>query len=289
MAAFIGMIPTAVYIASNYSYDWWVTALSVLGYALFENAMQDEEPHRSVILVMVVWFLAFLPKAVYLTLTIPVIAVLAAKGKKSKKGLVAVLVVMLLLAASFMVPLIASRGSAYSDMRGGTEVSAIGQIQFILANPIQYLKTLARFLWRYINPDKSVEIFGYYILFGTGKYYSVVLILLTLAAFVDNTKIGTEKFRGVNMLRLWSLTGIFITLVLVATSMYISFTPVGLNDINGVQPRYMIPVIFPFLYYVCRVNIDIPQKIKGSVAVYGSMLLSLVLCFNIYVQCICFY
>jgi len=289
MAAFVGMIPTAVYIASNYSYDWWVTAFSVLGYALFENAMQDKESHHSIIMVTVVLFLAFLPKAVYLTLTIPVIAVLAAKGKKNKKGFVAVIAVMLLLAASFIVPLIASKGAAFSDTRGGADVSGVGQIQFILTNPIQYLKTLVRFLWRYINPDKSVEIFGYYILFGTGKYYSIVLILLVLAAFVDNTDIGTEKLRGVNMLRLWSLIGIFTTLALVATSMYISYTPVGLNGINGVQPRYMIPIIFPFLYYVCRVNIDIPQKIKDSVAVYGSMLLSLVLCFNIYVQCICFY
>lgn len=291
IAAFIGMIPPAVFIASNYSYDWWVTAFSILGYALFENVTQNnaENKYCSIFKVMLVMFLAFLPKAVYLTMIIPIIAVLAMKGKKSRKALLIVLVMMLLLASSFLVPLILSGGNAYSDSRGGTEVNAAEQIQFILVNPIQYLMMLARFLWRYINPDKSVEIFGYYILFGTGKYYSLVLILLTLATFVDNISISTEEFGKVNMLRLWSVMGILITLALIATSMYISYTPVGLDNINGVQPRYMIPAFFPFLYYVCRVNIDIPQKIKGNVAVYGSMLLSLILCFNIYVQCICFY
>lgn len=291
IAAFIGMIPPTVYIASNYSYDWWITSLSVLGFAIFEYTMQDKKElcYRSIYKVMIVMFLAFLPKAVYLAMLIPILAVLVAKGKKGKKGIFAVVIIMLMLAASFMIPLFVSGGAAYSDPRGGNDVNAAGQIQFILMNPIRYLMILARFLWRYINPDKCVETFGYYILFGTGKYYSIVLILLVLGTFVDNINNTVDEPKKINMLRLWSLIGIMTTLVLISTSLYVSFTPVGENDINGVQPRYMIPLLFPFLYYVCRVNIDIPQKIKNNVAVYGSMLMALIFCFNIYVQCICFY
>jgi uncharacterized membrane protein len=42
----------------------------------------------------------------------------------------------------------------------------------------------------------------------------------------------------------------FATLAFISTSMYILITAVGSHDINGVQPRYKIPLLFPFLYVV---------------------------------------
>lgn len=32
--------------------------------------------------------------------------------------------------------------------------------------------------------------------------------------------------------------------------MYLSFTPVGLKTINGAQPRYLIPLLFPALMLI---------------------------------------
>ena len=43
---------------------------------------------------------------------------------------------------------------------------------------------------------------------------------------------------------LWMFV-LFGTACLVATSMYIAFTPVGMGTINGCQPRYMLPLFFP--------------------------------------------
>ena len=37
------------------------------------------------------------------------------------------------------------------------------------------------------------------------------------------------------------------SLVLVATALYVSFTPVGLATVNGCQTRYVIPVLVPAL------------------------------------------
>ncbi len=291
VAAFIGLIPVAVFLASNYSYDWWLTSLSILGYALLEQVTQEKNKrsHFQMLKIMLVMFLAILPKAVYVTIIIPMITVFAAKGKKNKIGLLAAALIFILLAASFIVPGISSGGAAYSDMRGGSDVNSIEQIRFILTKPLEYSMILARFLWRYINPDHSVDAFGYYILFGTGKFWSVVLILLVTGTIVDNINYKAGETGRVNALRLWSVVAILSTLVLISTAMYVSYTPVMSKDIVGVQARYSIPLFFPLLFYVCRMDMDIPQRIKNNVAVYGSMLLAAILCFNIYVQCICFY
>jgi len=37
--------------------------------------------------------------------------------------------------------------------------------------------------------------------------------------------------------------------------MYISFTSAGAPYILGVQRRYMIPLLFPFLYIICNLKI----------------------------------
>jgi uncharacterized membrane protein len=42
----------------------------------------------------------------------------------------------------------------------------------------------------------------------------------------------------------------FATLALISTSMYILITAVGSDSIYGVQPRYNIPLLFPFFYVV---------------------------------------
>ena len=34
---------------------------------------------------------------------------------------------------------------------------------------------------------------------------------------------------------------------LIWTALYLSFTPVGSTEINGVQPRYFLPLLFPIL------------------------------------------
>ena len=39
----------------------------------------------------------------------------------------------------------------------------------------------------------------------------------------------------------------FASIFLVALALYVSFTPVGLNWVNGCQTRYLEPLLFPVL------------------------------------------
>ena len=40
------------------------------------------------------------------------------------------------------------------------------------------------------------------------------------------------------------------TVILVATALYVSFTPVGLGTVNGCQSRYLLPLLVPCLSFI---------------------------------------
>ena len=70
-------------------------------------------------------------------------------------------------------------------------------------------------------------------------------------------------------------------ILLVWTALYLSFTPVGLNTINGVQARYFIPFIFPLI--ICFQSRNIKNKIAEKR--YNTMifaLMNLVMLLSIY-------
>ena len=61
--------------------------------------------------------------------------------------------------------------------------------------------------------------------------------------------------------RIGTLVAVLATMVLVCTALYVMFTPVGESWINGVQHRYLIPVIFPFLMILGSGLISRPLKL----------------------------
>ena len=54
--------------------------------------------------------------------------------------------------------------------------------------------------------------------------------------------------------------GIIGIILLIWTALYLSFTPVGENYINGVQPRYFIPLLLP-IFYIFKTD-----KIKNNIS-----------------------
>ena len=113
--------------------------------------------------------------------------------------------------------------------------------------------------------------------------------MLTISAVVDNISWKEKENRIVNKMRIFSGVGILGALILVSTALYISYTAVRSEIIDGVQCRYCIPLIFPLIYYVCRVNIDVPQRIKDKVLLVGCLLMAVVFYYNIYFGCLMYY
>lgn len=155
-----------------------------------------------------------------------------------------------------------------ADLRGGTDVNAAGQVRFILEHPFNYAKVAIRFLVTdYLSFDGGLrspfQRFGY--LGNTPTHYWAFVLLWTIAVLDKNSESWWKEYRVTRAVT-FSLLLIFIGVV--ATSLYISFTPVADTVINGCQPRYMIPVFSLFFMLIGSPSIKCQfsqRKFYGSV------------------------
>lgn len=266
--AFVGMLPTSIFLASCFSYDAWLISFIILGFAYFlRYAWGDlnEFTVRNIALAFSFTFLGLAVKAVYF----PIIGLFFmvprnrfAGSKQRVHYYAAVFVLGLIAFASFALPFLFStaNGSNVGDMRGGSDVNSGQQIAFILADPLRYAEILANyFSTYYLNPITSS---GYALNFaylgslaaqisvnairGLVQVLPAVCLLLFGLFSADSISvnhIGLAQF-------LWASFVFLFTVILVATALYVSFTPVGLGTVNGCQSRYLLPLLVPCLSFI---------------------------------------
>ncbi len=277
---------TTVFLFSSFTYDAFVIALLMLGIALFVTEYLSEEKIQTKrtmvsILAMVVGCFS---KAVY----IPFLALywLMPKDKfysRRQKNLfkAGIFVLLILMFASFILPLIGNvtSGAEVGDYRGG-DTSQTSQLSMILGYPLTYtgvlLKSLGTTFASYFIGSKVLANFAYRGIYDGIGYFVVLLTML----FTFVTDFGmTEKTydaqmkRKILMMKIWNAVLIFGTACLVWTALYLDFTPVGSMVINGVSPRYYLPLIFPLSL------IFINQKVRCSMKLenYQSLIAFLML------------
>lgn len=274
LLAIIALIPTNIFLASEYSYDPAVFAGLSVFFAEFINIILDKKTKltssRAIIMIASVAY-ASLTKAVYapfllLTLFIPKDKFVTPKKSKLIKSGFAFTTLLLL--ATFMLPTLS--GSELSDPRGG-ETSVSGQLSLIISHPLDYLKILgdtavAQFIPKFFSPD-TLENFAYIYsqsLLGNLNFYYALLIAILFTAFTDNAKNTLSRnYR-------WLIIAICLGIVLLIwTALYLAYTPVGFPTINGVQNRYFLPLLFPLLLCLQPKNLknQINPKILNAIAI----------------------
>lgn len=270
----VGLLPTTVFLFSSFTYDAFVIALLMLGIALFLTEYLSKEKMQTTrtmisILAMVVGCFS---KAVY----IPFLALywLVPKEKfNSKRQKIlfktGILVLLLLMFASFVLPLIShvSSGADVGDYRGG-DTSQTSQLSMILGYPLTYtgilLKSLCTTLASYFIGPKVLANFAYRGIYdGIGYFVVMLTMLFTFATDFSMTDAAYDSDMKKKLLcmKIWDAVLIFGTACLVWTALYLDFTPVGSMVINGVSPRYYLPLIYPLSL------IFLNQKIKCSLQV----------------------
>lgn len=265
---FVGMLPTSIFLASCFSYDAWLISFTILGFAYFlRYAWGDLKDFTvcNISLAFIFTFVGLAVKAVYF----PIIGLFFmvprnrfANSKQRTHYYTAVFFLGLVAFASFALPFLFSTasGSNVGDMRGGSEVNSGQQIAFILANPLRYAEILANyFLTYYLNPITSS---GYALNFaylgslaaqisvnairGLVQVLPAVCLLLFGLFSADSVSV---KHAGLAQF-LWASFVFLFTVILVATALYVSFTPVGLGTVNGCQSRYLLPLLVPCLSFI---------------------------------------
>lgn len=285
--AVVGLFPTSLFLSASYSYDSWLIAMTALGFAFFLRATWNEELRfRSGDYMLALLFLlaGLFVKAVYF----PVLGLLFIvprglfKIRKHRRIYQAsVLLAGLLLLASFAIPFLLSASTATGDARGGSDVNSAEQLRFVLQNPLQYFSILLNFLFSdYFNPVNANSYLVNYAYLGNLYYcldwrwaqlcvnYLPLALLLGVALTCGDT--FTNRMVSAHW-TIWAALIFVCSFALVATGLYVSFTPVGLDTVNGCQYRYIIPWLLPGAFFV----FNCPFKSLSSRPFYGCGAVSL--------------
>ena len=290
------LIPENIFLAANYSYDPWLTSMVLLGTAiLFREMWGDDNPiaFSGVISAALVMFLGLGVKAVYF----PIIGIFflmpvnkfVNKRQRAQYYLLVILFGLFVL-ASFALPFLfdVGTGAAPGDQRGGSGVNSSGQLSFILNNPIQYAGILESFfVTTFFNPgNSSGYLFSFAYLAGDSPVdlsiaslnnpaVNLVPVLFLIGVAIFDNEDG-EAWRHANKgSTIWTSIIYLGTYILVATALYVSFTPVGHGTVNGCQLRYQLPILAPMLALLLNYGKPLGFKDGTKKAIYLSSLLCL--------------
>ena len=259
----IALIPSAIFLASGFTYDHIVTAFIMYAYACFISELQrpDEKVTADTVFKMLAaLFIGCGPKMVYFALGIPFIFLgknKFATKENHRRYVIACVATVAVIFISFMLPFFVNI-EGNTDVRGGIGVDSGEQFKFIFTHPFKYATILINFLCEYVSfaeMNDNIINFCYY---GVpNSIYGTIGILAILYCVVADTH--TEQYVGIKR-KIVTWISCVITLAFVATALYIAFTPVAYHTVNGCQYRYAFPIYAPFFYFIgtrklqCNVN-----------------------------------
>ena len=244
--ALILLMPSNVFLAANYSYDPGVTAGIALACAYWIAQWQERDQklkNRDAAVMIIGMLTACYAKAIYFPIFLLFLFLPGSKFRNEKHRRAYTAVMLLAMAAVMLYILLPlGKSGGQGDERAEGDVDTFRQIQFILQNPLVYADYLWHFFLVYLNPNEMdflTNSFGYQ---GCGRCMITILMLLAVTTFTDA---GEENLLPPAGVRVFGEVLLFGTLALTATSMYVWFSAVGAPTFDGMQPRYMIPFMYP--------------------------------------------
>ena len=269
----VGIIPTNIYFAANYNYDLWLTGFMMLGICMYMREAYDERNTLAIsTAVMMPLFIAMgnIAKSVYFPMMFFVFFLSRRKFKNTLSSLLYrfYVMIMMVLPVVFLyfnnINIGGSIGSG--DFRGGSDVDATLQMQFFLEQPMKVLGIIFRFLGDYLNPAVTGKEYITYLVRNSMSYNaSIVILLIILLAVATNSDV-LEKGNSSEAIRWWYRLGTVLEYAgigfLAAFSMYINFTGVGYERVDGCVGRYLIPMLFPMLFVLTAFSVRRIKEIK---------------------------
>lgn len=150
----------------------------------------------------------------------------------------------------------------------GTKTNVGGQnqraIEYIIQNPIQYmgkvLYTIASRGYIYLE-----EIFGGYLEWNENVKIYVFPIILLITTILLITKGEKESFKFKNWQKVLCLFIVVSIIVLIFTSMFLGWARLELDYIEGIQGRYLLPILPLILLLSSRRFLDDEKTTKNIV------------------------
>ena len=251
LLAIIALLPSNIFLASEYSYDPAVFAGITIFIVHIINLLLDKTTKfnfKTALIMIISMTYACLAKAAYapiLLLTLLIPKEKFANIKQSRLVKVGFMAITILLGGTLLLSSL--DGANLSDTRGG-EVSVKDQLSLVVSHPMDYASILSDTAVEEFNfklfSSNTITNFSYT---GTASiqqnFYYIFFILLIFVFLTDN------KGNNLTKKQRFGFLGISLLVILVIwTALYLDFTPVGLSTINGVQNRYFLPLLLPILF-----------------------------------------
>lgn len=246
----IGLMPTTIFLSAQYSYDPYVTLGFTLAAVYLINIFVDKNEKidfKWMLIFLLAILLASCIKGVYILLILLFLFIPKDRfvsQKQSIKMKTCIFIICLAVLSTFLLP--AASGSLSGDARGG-DTSVNGQIAYILSHPnafINIFKTnvIDQFFIKFFD----TQTIGHFAYLGTisANFTYIYLFAFAYLLFTESNKYELKtKYKTLMFIVLCMI----ITLIWIA--LYLSYTPVGSQIIQGVQGRYFIPLMY--LLFMC--------------------------------------
>ena len=172
------------------------------------------------------------------------------------------------------------------DLRGGSEVNSAGQVVFIMKNPVVYAKILIKFMLnQYLSFQADLQgVFNTFGYMGQSSFATISFVLLWFVVFTDKKKV--DIWRGYNKVKAGLMLIDIGIVILIATALYVSFTPVRYESINGCQARYLLPLYAGIFMMIGSNKIEnkMSEKLYNSGVIIANILILLLSAWQVVVR-----
>lgn len=296
----IGLLPTSLFLAASFSYDAYVTAFLTFGFVMVVNefvCIEEKINWKRILAGVLGIVVGSFAKAVYIPLLLFLCFLPKEKftDKKQKWMFkISIIIVFLVMMSTFVLPAISNVKSGVDtggDARGG-DTSVTRQLESVMEHPVEYaelfLSTVVKTAPEYFLGHSSRTLLGY-LGSNQGTLFYISLLITVFVAFTEGTMSNHPPLSRKSKLALAG--AIFFVIGLIWTALYLDFTPVGLNRINGVQARYYIPLMFPAILLIENGRVrchGISEFRYNQIVLFGSVIVLAGMIYEyILVQC-CF-
>ncbi len=287
IASAIALLPSTLYLACSCSYDSWLTMW--FAYAIIYVISIYQNPEKKfgtceIVKILTAMFIACGPKPIYCVMFLPLLFLDTNKFKSKKQAKIfrfATIVTVIAIALILVIPTIFVY-NFHTDPRGGSDVNGGEQIKYILSHPFKYGFVLLRHMGEYASLKSFVDYssgFGYITGYDVNPitfYGSFSAIIILYCIIVDRKKDDLYDSRSMQTLRWISFLTMFFQIVVICTTMYIGFTGVGADYINGCQFRYLFPLLFPICFFIAPkgIRINMGTRLKCGM-IFAALALNL--------------
>ena len=239
----VATIPVFIQQMISYSYDSLLNSSVLLVIGIILNLIYNKDSNKKLmyfllfILAIIIGNIKYLYLSVYLLL----LYVPGDKKKYKKYLLIGLLIVIGVLVGESLLNCIINKTNV---VNATSNVVKETNISYLLKNPLQLFpiifNTLVGQTYYYI-----VGLFGY---FGWFVYRLEDFYIIAYVLFIIYLINGSKRIESNKSSRVINILGLLLSIGAIFGALYFYYSKVGLDYVDGVQGRYFIPLLIPFMF-----------------------------------------